>query len=294
MAKFKRIALVRNVKVDPGDTLPRLRDLLRGFGCTVLPEESCRGVLSGEEKFYALEKLKKADLAIVIGGDGTLLNAARRFARFRVPILGINLGRLGFLVDVSPKNLEAALQEILEGHYISERRFLLRARVMRGDEAVSDELAFNDVVVNNHYQTRMIEFFTHIDGRYVNHERADGVVVATPTGSTAYALSAGGPILHPSLEAITLVPICPHTLNHRPLVIDSKVKVTVGIDPECHVAAQASFDGQSNVTLEAGDRICIERAETTVELLHPKGYEFFDILRAKLRWGKQPGETAPR
>jgi NAD+ kinase len=295
MTEFKRVALVRNVKVDPGDILVRLCDFLGQKDCTVMPEKSCAGAL-GEEIYplYKFEELQDADLAIVIGGDGTLLNAARNLAPYGVPIVGINMGRLGFLVDVSPDDLLGSLQEILQGNYISERRLMLRAEVLRENMLVAEHLAFNDVVVNNQYQARMIEFNTHADDHYVNHERADGIVIATPTGSTAYALSSGGPILHPSLEAIALVPICPHTLNHRPLVIDAGVTITVTIDPECTVEAQVSFDGQANYSLQACDRVRVRRSETRVQLLHPQGYEFYDILRAKLRWGKQPGLSAPR
>lgn len=295
MSKFDRVALVRNVKVDPGDILVRLADFLVQKDCTVLPEQSCSGVL-GEDIYplYSFDELHDADLAIVVGGDGTLLNAARKLAPQGVPIVGINMGRLGFLVDVSPDDLLVSVQDILEGNYISEQRLMLHGEVLRQDKLIAEHLAFNDVVVNNQYQARMIEFNTHADDRYINHERADGIVVATPTGSTAYALSSGGPILHPSLEALALVPICPHTLNHRPLVIDAGSTVTIAIDPECTVEAQVSFDGQVNCSLLAGDRVRICRSETRVQLLHPQGYEFYDILREKLRWGKQPVLSAPR
>ena len=295
MTEFKQIALIRNVKVDPGDMLVRLCDFLIRQDCTVLPEKSCAGAL-GEEIFplYSFDELSEANLAIVIGGDGTLLNTARRLAPQGVPIVGINMGRLGFLVDVSPDDLLASIADILQGNYIAESRMMLHAELIRDNKLIAEHLAFNDVVVNNQYQARMIEFNTHADDHYINHERADGIVIATPTGSTAYALSSGGPILHPSLEAIALVPICPHTLNHRPLVIDAGVTITVAIDPECSVEAQVSFDGQANYSLLSSDRVRIRRSETRVQLLHPQGYEFYDILRAKLRWGKQPGLGAPR
>ncbi len=295
MTEFRRIALIRNVKIDPGDMLVRLSAFLKQKECTVLPEKSCSGALGDDNlPLYEFEQLRDADLAIVVGGDGTLLNAARNLAPHGVPIVGINTGRLGFLVDVSPDDLLGTLQDILQGKYIAEKRLMLKAEVLRDNKLITEQMAFNDVVVNNQYQARMIEFNTHADDRYINHERADGIVIATPTGSTAYALSSGGPILHPSLEAIALVPICPHTLNHRPLVIDAGVTITVAIDPECTVEAQVSFDGQANCGLRAGDRVRIHRSETDVQLLHPQGYEFYDILRAKLRWGKQPVQGAPR
>lgn len=293
MDKFKNIALVRNVIVDTEGIVVKINNYLEKRGHTVLPEQSCRDALPAK-RFYQFSELSHADLAIVIGGDGSLLYAARNFGPQGVPILGVNLGRLGFLVDISPKKLITTLGEILDGNYREEQRFLLQAEIVRNESVLQKYIAVNDVVINNHFQTRMIEFYTHINEHYVNHERADGVVIATPTGSTAYALSAGGPILHPALDAITLVPICPHTLNHRPLVIDASSTVAIKIDPDCRVAAQASFDGQENIILEPGDCIEVKRSKINMHLLHPEGYEFFDILRAKLRWGKQPDEGSPR
>jgi NAD+ kinase len=293
MAKFKKIALTRNIKdtkakADVKDTLQRLYDFLMQAGCEVYPDDTCRDSLSvSGAKFPALRDLKDCDLAIVIGGDGTLLNAARILAVHQVPVVGINMGRLGFLVDVLPSRMLDSLEDILRGRYITEERFLLEATVSRDGRELVRHLALNDVVVNNQFQTRMIEFFTHVDGRDVNHERADGIVVATPTGSTAYALSSGGPILHPALSAIALVPICPHTLSHRPLVIDSNSEITIVIDPDCKTVAQASFDGQGNIELKPNDRIQIKRSGVNARLLHPRGYDFFDILRVKLNWGKQ-------
>lgn len=292
MPTFRKIALTRNIKdtrakADVKETLRRLYDFLLQSGCEVFPDDTCRDSLAAPGALFPpLQDLKGCDLAIVIGGDGTLLNAARILAVHQVPIVGINMGRLGFLVDVSPARMLDSLADILRGRYITEERFLLEATVARDGRTLVRHLAMNDVVVNNQFQTRMIEFFTHVDGRDVNHERADGIIVATPTGSTAYALSSGGPILHPALSAIALVPICPHTLSHRPLVIDSNSEVTIVIDPDCKTVAQASFDGQANIELKPNDRIQIRRS-VNARLLHPRGYDFFDILRVKLNWGKQ-------
>jgi NAD+ kinase len=293
MTKFRKIALTRNIKdikakADVKATLQRLYDFLLQSGCEVFPDDTCRDSLPVPGAAYPpLQDLKGCDLAIVIGGDGTLLNAARILALHQVPIVGINMGRLGFLVDVSPAHMLDSLADILRGRYITEERFLLEATVARDRRVLVHHLAFNDVVVNNQFQTRMIEFSTQVDGRVVNHERADGIIVATPTGSTAYALSSGGPILHPALSAIALVPICPHTLSHRPLVIDSSSEIVIVIDPDCKTVAQASFDGQSNIELKPNDRIQIKRSQVNARLLHPRGYDFFDILRVKLNWGKQ-------
>lgn len=231
---------------------------------------------------------KESDLAIVVGGDGTLLNAARSLVSWEVPILGVNLGRLGFLVDVSPEEMGTLLREILSGRFIEERRTLLQAEVLRGEEVIGEGLALNDVVLHIRDVVRMIEFDTYIDGRFVNTQRADGLVVATPTGSTAYALSGGGPLLHPSLDAVVLVPICPHTLSHRPIVVGGGSDIEVVLCPENQAAAQVAFDGQANIDLLPEDRLRIRRKDPTLRLLHPEGYDYFHILRAKLHWGEQP------
>ncbi len=289
MTEFSKIALIRNIYADVGDTVERLYNYLINNAYTVLPELSCHNTLQDTDvRFSTYEQLQDCDLAIVVGGDGTLLNAARELAKHQVPIVGINLGRLGFLVDITPQRMLHSLDEMLHGKYIEEERFLLNVKIEREGEIITEQLACNDVVVKNYYQTRMIEFFTYVDDSFVNHERADGIVIASPTGSTAYALSSGGPILHPSMDAIALVPISPHTLSHRPLVVNANSKISIEIDPQCRTVAQVSFDGQANIELQLNDRIHISRSSTNVKILHPHGYDFFDILRAKLNWGRSP------
>lgn len=230
---------------------------------------------------------ERCDLIIVVGGDGTLLNAARSLVDYGVPLLGINLGRLGFLVDVTPSDLEETLERIFAGEFQQEQRILLHARVLRNGEQIDESAAFNDVVVHTCNVARMIEFETHIDGQFVNTTRSDGMIVSTPTGSTAYALSGGGPILHPSLDALVLVPICPHTMSHRPIVVDadSRIKVVLGEDNQARV--QCSCDGQIDMGLENGDHIIIEKNSRSICLVHPADYNYYSILRAKLHWGKR-------
>ena len=230
---------------------------------------------------------ENCELAIVIGGDGTLLSAARSLADYHTPILGVNLGRLGFLVDVSPLDMLKIIEQVLHGKYKDERRFLLQAHVIRDDKEVMSSSAFNDIVVHIRDVARMIDFSTYINDTFVNDQRADGLVVSTPTGSTAYALSSGGPLIHPSLEAIVLVPICPHTLSNRPIVIGSDSKVEIVINSTNQTTPQISWDGQSCMDLKAGDRIIIERKPNAVHLIHPEFYDYFQILRAKLRWSEQ-------
>lgn len=223
----------------------------------------------------------KVDLAIVMGGDGTMLSVARTLMDDGIPLVGINRGRFGFLTDLRAEDMLNSINKILAGAYTTESRMLLTASVMRGGKIAYEGCALNDVVIKS--GLRLIELEVEIDGSFVHKQRSDGFIISTPTGTTAYSLSAGGPILHPSLEAITLVPICPHTLSNRPFAVSSasKIEVTlVQIDE-----AQLSFDGQYQVALEQGDRILVKRAEKTIFLLHPSQYCYFEMLRNKLNWG---------
>ncbi|VAW72983.1 NAD kinase [hydrothermal vent metagenome] len=234
------------------------------------------------------ELITHCDLAIVVGGDGTLLNASRSLARANVPVLGVNLGRLGFLADVSPNEMCERLNEILAGEYEEEHRSLLHATVLRADEVVSESNALNDVVVHKWDIARMIEVDTHIDDRYLNTVRADGLIVSTPTGSTAYALSGGGPILDPGLDALVLVPICPHTLSNRPIVVSDKVQIDIRLHGDTYSKAQITCDGQVNFALIGGDLIRIQKEGYALRLIHPRGHDHFDIMRKKLHWAEQP------
>ncbi len=230
------------------------------------------------------EMADNIDLAIVIGGDGTLLNVARKISGFDIPLVGINLGRLGFLTDIPADGMEEAVGHILDGEHDIEERFMLHAEVMRGGKIVHNANAFNDVIIGKGELSRLIEFETYQDGEFVNSMRADGIILATPTGSTAYALSAGGPILHPGLGAMVLVPICPHTLSDRPIVVrsDSVIEVVVTAGNQ---NAHATFDGQEMFALNENDHVFIRRAGTPVHLVHPSGRSHYDVLRAKLHWG---------
>ena len=230
---------------------------------------------------------QQSDLAVVIGGDGTLLHAARELAPHETPILGVNLGRLGFLVDVSPAEITPRLEEYLLGDTISEQRFLLETQLDGHSQANQPMLALNDVVLHKWELARMIEFDACINDNPINAYRADGLVIATPTGSTAYSLSAGGPIVQPSLHAITLVPICPHTLNNRPLVISADSDITLNVNSKDAANSMITLDGQTRIRLEETTRVHVRCYAKPVTLIHPKNYDYFDILRAKLRWGSQ-------
>jgi len=266
---FKTVAIVG--KSDAA-SLPEVLDKLQG----VL---SARGV---EVLADPLTTKVRPDLAIVVGGDGTLLNCARIMAERNVPLVGINLGRLGFLTDIAAKDLSQAINSILDGDYAAEERMLLAGSCERNGKAHLSAVAMNDVVVSRGAMGSMIEFAVTVDGEFIYALRADGLIVASPTGSTAYALSAGGPILHPALQAIALVPISPHTLSNRPVAIrsNSRIEITLmkGVD------ARANFDVQAYCELEPGDVVKVTASPRAATLLHPPGYRYFSMLREKLRW----------
>ena len=284
MKKFSTIGIFSKEQDDRLEaTLTVLHDFLLEKNYEVV-------VLKNSAKFLDKEPLKKkefckvVDLVIVVGGDGTLLKAGRMLADMNIPVIGINLGRLGFLVDVSPDLIAEQLTPMLAGETTIETRSLLHAEVLRDGRSLGQSTTFNDVVLHARDDIRMIEFDTHIDDVFVTTQRADGIVVATPTGSTAYSLSSGGPILHPSLNAVVLVPICPHILSNRPIVVSNESCITITMVESRDVAARVSFDGQSNLRLLSGDKVIIQHKSHTLQLLHPKDYDYFHILRKKLGW----------
>jgi len=287
---FETIGLIGKYG-DPGagDTLKSLSTYLQERGIRVLLDETTadmvpnHGLETGDRKAIGTQ----CDLAIVVGGDGSLLNAARSLVEFEVPLLGVNLGRLGFLVDISPANMTDNLDRILAGDYIEEKRSILHTTIQCEAGMTAEHTAFNDVVVHKWNVARMIELDIHINGEYVNTQRSDGLIAATPTGSTAYALSGGGPIVHPALDAFILVPICPHTMSHRPLVIEGSSQIEIFITQANHTDAQVTCDGQINLNLVPGDRIKVRRKDKRVRLIHPPSYDYYEILRAKLRWGEK-------
>lgn len=288
---FKKIGLIGK-HGDPvvKETIRRLCIYLKAQDRDVVLEETTSRLLEGEPlpTLPEIDLPSHSDLVIVVGGDGTLLHAARVLAKQNTPLLGINLGRLGFLVDITPDRMEAYLDSILEGRYEQEARFLLE--VSMGDESSTKQevLAFNDVVLHKWNIARMIEFQTYVDGQLVNDQRSDGLIVSTPTGSTAYALSGGGPLLHPSLNAIVMVPICPHTLSNRPIVVDGDSEIEIRLDKAHAEDVQITCDGQSTLPVMQGEVIRIRKAEHHVRLIHPEGYDYYSILRAKLGWSENP------
>ena len=228
-----------------------------------------------------------ADLIIVIGGDGTFLGAARDVAKFEVPMLGINRGRLGFLTDIMPSDMESGIAEVFRGEFQLEDRFLLQAQIIRNGEVVADDCALNDVVLHPGQSIRMIEFDLHIDNQFVYSQKSDGLIVSTPTGSTAYALSAGGPLMHPNMHALVLVPMFPHSLNNRPIVIGSEAQVCIRIGYKNTLPPHVSLDAQNHLELAHGDELHIFKYPQSVKLIHLNGHNYFETCRTKLGWGNR-------
>ena len=224
---------------------------------------------------------EKVDLAIVMGGDGTMLSVARALMHSNTPLVGVNRGRFGFLTDLRAEDMLSAIDNILAGHHHTETRMLLTASVYRADKQVHQGVALNDIVIKS--GLRLIELEVKIDGKFMHKQRSDGLILSTPTGTTAYALSAGGPILHPDLDAIALVPISPHTLSNRPIVLNSTSKIEISLVQVDD--AQISYDGQFLLALEVGDKVLVLRAVKDITLLHPTDYCYFEMLRNKLNWG---------
>ncbi len=228
----------------------------------------------------------EADLIIAVGGDGTMLHAAALTGGGKVPLLGVNRGRLGFLADISPAEMLENLEQILDGNYSRETRLLLDAKITASDGSQRFAVALNDIVLQRRDTGRMVDVETRIAGRYVNTHAGDGLIVATPTGSTAYALSCGGPIIEPLLDAVVIVPICPHTLGDRPIVIPANLEIEVKLLPRHDTKAEVSVDGHSLGQLDPDDRLLISESANRIMLIHPPGYDYYGILRSKLHWGR--------
>lgn len=268
---------------------------LRGAGYRVVLEESTAAhlALDGIESMSIAEIGSVAMAAVVMGGDGTMLGIARQLAPYAVPLIGINQGRLGFMTDIPIDRMIPVLGEILEGRSTAEKRTLLAARVLRDGVTIAEGLAVNDVVVSRGAGAGMVELKVEVDGKFMYAQRSDGLIISTPTGSTAYALSAGGPLLHPSLQGIVLVPIAPHALSNRPIVVPEVSEIVVEILNGRDTSV--NFDMQTFASLQVGDSIVIARSPNTITFLHPQGWSYYDTLREKLHWNENPSlQAKPR
>ena len=286
---FSTIAVMGNHEDQQAlDSVRSLLEHLNNLGLAVAVSDSLPANALTDDTSQRTDDLllDGADLLVAVGGDGTMLRAARHAAVHGVPLLGINRGRLGFLADVSPEQMQESFDQVLAGKFAKERRMLLRAEIYSGDAAQSDGLAMNDIVLKNRETGRMLEFQTIVDGQYVNTHGGDGFIAATPTGSTAYALSCGGPIVEPGMEAIVLAPICPHTLSDRPIVISSQTTIEVTLTQNDGTRGEVNADGEFVGELTAGERLNIVAAGEKVDLIHPHGYDYFGTLRSKLYWGR--------
>lgn len=287
LSNFKNIGLIGRLgsgKVT--ETLKRLMPFLDKKGYQPILEERTAELLL--EHSYQEADIKMlaeiCDLVIVIGGDGSLLGAARAMAKTGVPVVGVNRGRLGFLTDISPDEIEEKIGQVLAGKYASEDRFLIEAEIYREHELVGSARGLNDVVLHPGKSARMIEFDLYIEGQFVYNQRSDGLIVSTPTGSTAYALSGGGPIMHPKLDALVLVPMFPHTLSSRPIVVDGNSEIKIFITDDNETYPHVSCDGQSHLVTRPGDVIYIRKLAQKLKLLHPLGHDFYETCRNKLGW----------
>ena len=291
---FRQIALIGKhhpsaSHATPGQTQPILRflaDFLRQQGSEVVLEleTANHNQITDIPKLSLREIAQGCDLAIVMGGDGTMLGFGRQLAPHGVPLIGINQGRLGFITDIALDQIENTLQPMLHGAYEEDHRVLMHGQVWRDGACMFEAMALNDVVVNRGATSGMVELRVTVDGHFVANQRADGLIIATPTGSTAYSLSAGGPMLQPSLAGLVMVPIAPHTLSNRPIVLPESSEISIEIVAGRYVSA--NFDMQSLADLILGDRIVVKRSEHTVRFLHPAGWNYFDTLRKKMHWNE--------
>jgi NAD+ kinase len=292
--KFKHLAIIgkynaistNNAANGLAQIVTDIADFSHSLGIKITIEaDSAQKMHISKYPILTLDNIGKVcDCALIIGGDGTMLGAARQLAQYNIPLIGINKGRLGFITDISLAEYRVVLQEILFGHFKQDYRSLISAKIIRANDCIFEALALNDVVVSHGTSTSMVEMRIEINGSFVTSQRADGLIVATPTGSTAYALSAGGPILHPEMNGWVVIPLAPHLLTNRPIVIPNSAKIAIKI--VAGREANCSVDTQSFATLQVGDSIEVMLAQEQVQFLHPENWNYFDTLREKLHWNR--------
>jgi|TARA_B110000483_G_scaffold145435_1_gene173543 NAD+ kinase len=271
------------------ETVNRLIKYLEDSGLDFFVEDDTRDLSNLPEDKHSCSRAemgKSCDLVVVVGGDGSMLHAARDMVDFKVPLLGINRGRLGFLTDIPPTELEQEVGEVLKGNFVTSNRFMLECELIREGKIVDTGIALNDIVLQPRDSIRMIEFSLGINEQYVYTLRSDGLIVSTPTGSTAYALSGGGPIVHPAINAINIVPINPHTLSNRPIIVDGDSELEIAISEHNSINAQIVCDGQNHILGNLGDKVRIRKKQTEIKLIHPSAHSFYETCRSKLHWAQ--------
>lgn len=295
-SNFNRVGLIgrqRTPQID--DSLRAVYDVLVAYECELLVENTTAELID-KEGIHVVERadLANCDLLVVVGGDGSILSVARDLAHTNIPVLGVNRGGLGFLADISPDQIEPRVEAVLQGKYRTENRFLLHVEVERNGELVHESPALNDVVVSAQTLFKMMEFRLSVNGEFVYDQRSDGLLVSSPTGSTAYSLSAGGPIMHPDLDAIAIIPMFPHTLTARPIVVAANSKITVTISAN-EPGTKLSSDSQVEFNLKASDQVNIKRYAHSLNLIHPSTHSFYEACRSKLDWASRlGGSVKPR
>jgi NAD+ kinase len=292
MSHFKRIGLLGSLDVvEVKESLQKLESFLVSQGREVIYEEQAAKLVDWTvDKMLPIDELAGViDLGIVVGGDGSMLSACRKMAASGIPLLGINRGRLGFLTDISPDEIEARVMPVLNGEYKQTRRFMLETSVTRNGQQIGTGTALNDIVLHPGMSVRMMTFELYVDGEFVYSQRSDGLIVATPTGSTAYALSAGGPLLFPELDAIVVVPLNPHTLSSRPIALHGDAQIELRVSSRNELHPLITCDGHNDFMTEPGDIITIQKHVNDIQLIHPKDNNFYGVCRSKLGWGSRLG-----
>ncbi|MFK8021760.1 MAG: NAD(+) kinase [Pseudomonadales bacterium] len=295
MDSFRHIGLMGRVSEEKvRETISLLERFLLAKGVQVVLEERVAAAIPDAESRASTIKMigESCDLAIIVGGDGSLIGAARQLAQHDIPLLGVNRGRLGFLTDVSPDQLETQIGAILEGEFKLEKRFLLEALLTRDGQPIGKSEAVNDVVLDSGKSARMIEYELFIDDEFVYSQQSDGLIISSPTGSTAYALSGGGPIMHPKLDALVLVPMFPHTLSSRPIVVDGNSEIKIVIGGNNPTNPQLNCDGQVNFSAAPGDVLYVRKRRHSFKLVHPLDHSFYAACRDKLDWGNRLGRRS--
>ena len=297
MVYFKRVGLLSSIDAEEvKQSIKKLESCLKSESCEVVYEKNTATLVGWkvQKSLQISEFLDSIDLVIVIGGDGSILSACRKIASSDVPLLGINLGRLGFLTDITPDEIEDRVAPVLAGEFKQTERFMLNTSISRNGKEIGSGTALNDVVLHPGMSVRMMEFELYVDGEFVYSQRSDGLIVATPTGSTAYALSAGGPLICPELDAMVCVPLNPHTLSSRPIVLNGSSEIQIRVNSKHELHPSVTCDGQDDLITEPGDTIRIVKHQHAISLIHPKDNNFYKVSRSKLGWGSRLGVKKER